>query len=51
MFTTDKAISEMTQQELDQEYQYCIESANTAVDKEMKRYFEDRAAVIKRHMK
>lgn len=51
MLTTDKAISEMTQQELDQEYRYCIEAADTYTeDKELRRYFQDRAAVVKRHM-
>lgn len=49
MFTTDKAICEMTQTELDQEYRYCIEAADTE-DKELQRYFYDRAAVIRRHM-
>ena len=49
MFTTDKAICEMSMVELAEEYEYCMKSAESgALAPDIQRYFRDRAAVAKK---
>lgn len=51
MFTTQKAICDMTTEELTCEYLYCINAADTEIyDTETKKYFQDRAEVVKKHI-
>jgi hypothetical protein len=52
MFTTEKAICEMSAAELAEEYDYCMKSAESeALAPDLQRYFRDRAAVIEKYMK
>lgn len=51
MLTTKKAINEMSQQELTEEYGYCMKSAESeALAPDLQRYFRDRAEVVKKHL-
>lgn len=51
MLTTDKAICEMNTAELTAEYEYCSASAKSEVlAPDLRTYFRDRAAVIKKYM-
>ena len=51
MLTTEKSINEMSQQELAEEYRYCINAADQDVyDATIKQYFRDRAETVKKHL-
>ena len=51
MLTSDKAICEMNTEELAEEYEYCMKSAESeALAPDLQRYFRDRASVIKKYM-
>ena len=46
-----KAICEMSKEELSEEYLYCVvASQESALDADIRRYFRDRAEVVKRYL-
>jgi hypothetical protein len=51
MLTTEKAICEMNTAELSAEYEYCSTAAESeALAPDLRRYFRDRAAVVKNYI-
>lgn len=46
-----KAVCEMTKEELREEYLYCVvASQESALDVDNRRYFRDRAEIVKRYL-